>query len=424
MSRTKIVFLLAAALAAACTPTVVPPPAVTPQGDDRYLLDPRTGATDVMAPPLATRFEAAWRNALGGNETEAERLLVEIRQKHGEIVPAMLLDALIDIRAARYDDARRVIERVKQRHPENLVARVYEAEIAVREGSVRIAHDLYRDIAALPDAPPTANERLRQLEEALFNELYAAAQSAPDAEAIRLLREALAFNAGAIEPRILLARKLVALRQFEEARTELDPLLNVAADRAEVQEILAEIDVGRGRYQDAIVRLDRLARRTRDPRYERRLEEIKQEWSAANMPAHVREAWESPAITRSDLAVLLYWAVPNIRFAQNLGSPPIAVDVEDLAGREEVIRALAIGLFDVDPVTRRVSPYRIVPASRFSHHLARVLMLRGAECARGIPTDRVLATCGVSDPLSTFAPEDPVAGRDAQRYLEEIAKKL
>ena len=175
----------------------------------------------------------------------------------------------------------------------------------------------------------------------MFNELYAAAQSASDAEAVRLLREALTFNAGAIEPRILLSQKLVAQRQFDEARRELEPLLNAAPDRAEVQEILAEVDVGRGRYQEAIVRYERLARRTKEPRYAQRLEEIKSEWSAANMPAHFRTALDSTALTRVDFAVLLYWTVPSVRFAQNLGTPQIAVDIEDLAGREEIIRAIA-----------------------------------------------------------------------------------
>ena len=71
------------------------------------------------------------------------------------------------------------------------------------------------------------------------------------------------------------------------------------------------------------------------------------------MPAHYRAAADSLAVTRSDFAVLLYWTVPSVRFAQNLGTPQIAVDIEDVAGREEIIRALALGLYDVDPVTRR-----------------------------------------------------------------------
>ena len=328
------------------------------------------------------------------------------------------------IRGGRYDDARALIARAQEREPENIVARVYAAEVALREKQTRAAYDLYREIDALPEAPASARERLTELEGALFNELYAAAQSAPDAEAVRLLREALSFNPGALEPRVLLAQKLLGQRNFEEARRELEPLLNTAADRSDVQEILAEIDVGRGRYQEAIVRYDRLARRTKEPRYAQRLEQIKSDWSAANMPSHYRAALESTALTRGDLAVLLYWTVPSIRFAQNLRSPQIAVDIEDVSGREEIIRAIAIGLFEVDSVTRRVGPYRTVSAARLSSHLSRVLTLRGAACARGLGQDRVLAACGVEDPLATSPGEATVSGRAALRYLQQVATKL
>lgn len=420
---TNLILCAALLLAAACaTAPVAPPPVVVPQGEDLYLIHPLTGIS--VAPSAADRFDAAYRFGLAGNEAEAERRLAEMRTRNPELlVPGLLLEALIDIRAGRYDEARTALARVDERDAENLAARVYRAEIAVREKQTRVAYDLYRGLATSPEVPRAA-ERIAELESALFNELYAAAQSAEPAESIRLLREALTFNTGAVEPRIMLSQRLVAQRQFDEARRELDPILNTAADRAEVQEILAEVDAGRGRYQEAIVRYDRLARSTKEPRYQRRLEEIKSEWSAANMPSHYRSALESTAITRADLAVLLYWTVPSIRFAQNLGTPQIAVDIQDLAGREEIIRAIALGLYDVDPVTRRVSPHRTVSAGRLASHLSRVLSLRGAACARGIPLDRVLAACGVDDPLAGDASDSTVTGRDALVYIQQVAKKL
>lgn len=417
MIRTKTLLLLAMlVVAASCAPVDTPPPMVAPQGDDRFLIDPRTGWGAPIAPPLASRFENAWRYVLAGNDAEAQRRLTEILTQNPGFGPARVAQAALAIRAGRFAEARAALQGV-----DTVAARVYEAEIAVREGQTRTAYDLYRAIAAEPDAP-TAAERVTQLQETLFNDLFAAAQAAPDAEAVRLLREALAMNAGAVEPRILLAQKLVALRQYEEARRELEPLLNTAAMRPDVQEVLAEVDAGRGRYQEAIVRYERLARATRDPRYERRLEQIKQEWSAANMPSHFRTAMESTELTRAELATLLYWTVPSIRFAQNLSSPPIAIDVEGVPGREEIIRAIAIGLFDVDPVTRRVSPYRAVTAARFEAHLARVLSLRGAACARGLTGDQVLAACGITVPA--HAPDDPVTGREAVTALQQIAKAL
>lgn len=425
MRSTKTVLLLLAVLTlAACTTTAPPPPAVVPQGDDRFLIDPRTGSTETLTPAAENELNAAWSFALSGNEAEARRRIVEIRRKAPESTSATLLEAFLEIRGGRFEEARHAIEMVQERDPENLVARVYQAEIALRTGEPRIAYDLYQAVAALPGAPATAAERLAGLESLLFNDLMARAQGANETESIRLLREALAFNPGAIEPRIQLAQKLVAQKQFDESRRELEPLLNTAPDRPEVQEILAEVDVGRGRYQEAIVRYDRLARRTNDPRYQRRLDDIKSEWSAANMPVQYRAALESGAVTRGDLAILLYWTVPAVRFAQNLGTPQIAVDIEGMAGREEMIRAIALGLFDVDPVTRRVSPHRTVSAGRLAQHLGRVLILRGAACTRGIPQDKVLAACGVTDLTATYAPEATVPGREVQRVMDQVAKAL
>ena len=404
---------------AACTPPAAPPPAVTPQGEDRYLIDPRTGSP-AADPQTDRKFETAWRNVLSGNETEARKLLGEIRKKNPGYVPLALAEAAMDIREGRLASARAVVEKY-----DTIAARVYAAEIALRENDMRRAYDLYRAIAAQPGAPAAASERVAQLENTLYQQLFAAAQATQGAEGIAMLREALAFRPAAIEPRILLAQRLVAQRSFDEARRELEPLLNTGeVDRAEVQEMLAEIDIGRGRYQEAIVRYDRLARRTKDPRYQQRLDQVKEEWSMQNMPAHYRQALESPAVTRADLAVLLYWTVPSIRFARNLGTPPIAVDLEDVPGRDELVRAIALGLFDVDPVTRRVGPFRPVSAERLQRHLIRVLQLRGATCARGATADQVLIACSVTDPLTKWPTDAAVSGRDAEKLLEQVAKAL
>ena len=424
--KTKLLILLAAAmLAAACTSPAPPPPVVTPTGEDRFLIDPRTGYDGATDPQLDQRFEAAWRYLMGGNESEGRRRLAEIRLKNPEYAPALLAEAAMEIRAGNFDAARAAVAAARQQSPEWLAPRVYEAEIAYRRDDVRTAYELYRAVAARGDAPTFVADRVSALQNTLFNQVVTAASAAADAEAVPLFREALTYNPGALDVRISLSGRLVNLKQYDEARRELDPVLNSAeVDRPAVQEILAEIDAGRGRYQEAIVRYDRLARRTNEPRYSQRLEQIKEQWSMANMPPEFRQALESPAITRADLAVLLYWTVPSVRFAQNLGTPPIAIDIENVAGREEIIRAIAIGLYDVDPVTRRVSPARNVTASRLTTHLTRLLTIRGAACARGIPSDRVLAACGIVDPGATVPPDATITGREAARALEQVAKAL
>src|SRR5207253_2235797 len=159
------------------------------------------------------------------------------------------------IREGRFEAAHAILDSAEARAPHYTAARVAEAELAIAENQPRRAYDVYRAVTLEPNAPASAAARLTELSKTLFDQLYHDALSAPETESIRLLREALQFQPGATAARILLVQKLVAQKEFEEARRELEPILNSGeVDRAEVQEALAEIDAGRGRYQEAIVR--------------------------------------------------------------------------------------------------------------------------------------------------------------------------
>ncbi|MEO8034596.1 MAG: hypothetical protein ABI837_09190, partial [Acidobacteriota bacterium] len=144
------------------------------------------------------------------------------------------------------------------------------------------------------------------------------------------------------------------------------------------------------------------------------------------MPPQYQRALEADSITRADFAVLLYWKVSSVRFAQNVGAPPIAIDITELPGREELIRAIALGIFNVDPVTRRVGPGAPVNAASLARLAARVLTVRGASCARVPASDasRVLAACNITDPTATIGSEGPVSGRTASALLDQIDRAL
>lgn len=416
------ILLVAATLAAGCSTPATPPPQVVPGAEQSFTIDPRTGWTGTPAPTVERRFEEAWRFAVRSQPDEARKRLSDLRLKNPEYTPAALAEAVLELTAGNVEVASSIIDQIVAREPDYTAARVYEAEIATNRGDSRRALAIYRDIVKLPSAPAFAQERVTSLEASLFNEAYTAAQTATDAEAIRLLNEALAINPSANDARVQLVQRLVARKSWDDARRALDPLLDSSeVDRPEVQEALAEIDAGRGRFQEAIVRYDRLARRTKEERYTRRLGEIKEQWNAANLPAHVRRALDSEAITRADLATLIYWNVSAVRFAQNVGAPAIAIDIGDLAGRDEIIRAIAIGLYEVDPITRRVSPHRVVTTQNFERQIARLLSLRGAPCARGVAeADKILAACSIPDVTAGTTADAPISGRAAVRVLERV----
>jgi len=410
---------------ARCAPAPPPVVAPAPQGNARFIIDPRTGYEAQPSPVNAKRFEDAWHAIVSGDYTTARKRLDEIRANEPGYAPAQLAEAAIALRQGKTDAARPIVDRILSRRPRYTAAEVYAAEIAIGEKRTRDAYDLYRDVASRPAAPAFVAERITDLGTTLFDQLYSAAAAAPDDEAVRLLREALVINPSANPARILLVQKLVGQHKYDEARSELEPILSTGdVDRAEVQEALAEIDISRGRYEAAIARYERLSKR--DRRFAERLDVIKRQYAEANMPPQFRRAIESEAITRGDLAVLMYWKVASVRFASNMPAPPIAIDIGETPGRDEIVRAMALGIYQVDQVTRRVGPYSPVNAGALARISARLLALRGAACTHGAGADpqRVLASCAIVDPSVGAGPDAPVSGRVAAGVMEQVDKAL
>ena len=413
MKHRSWIVVIAAIVAASCQ--TAPPPVVTPRPESRNLIDPRTGWHGSTTDAVARRFETAWQMILAGDFAGAHSRLQDVRKRDASYAPADLAEVAIAIGEGRFGDAQSKIDQIKPRY---LAVDIYDAELAAAQNRIREAYDRYREIVKSPDAPPAASSRFAELQTRVFDQLYGAAINAQPEDAIRFLREALEIMPNATAARTLLARDLITLKRYDEAKTELDPLMKTAAfDQPEVQEALAEIDVGHGQYEDAIVRYERLARGDSEGKYQRRLEQVKELFAAANMPPQVLRAMDADLITRADLAVLMYWKVASIRFAQNVPAPPIAIDISETPGRDEIIRAIALGIYQIDPVTRRVNPDAEVTGATLVRVAARVLSVRGAACARqaGGP-DAILAACGV-----TVAPEEvPVSGRTASAVLEQV----
>jgi tetratricopeptide (TPR) repeat protein len=424
----KSTILLIATLAivlARCAPAPAPIVAPAPQGGDRYIIDPRIGYDLQPTPANAKRFAEAWHAILGGDYTTARKRLEDIRSREPGYTPAQLAEAAIALRQGKTDAARPIVERILGKRPHYIAAEVYAAEIDIAEKRPREAYDRYRELANRPNAPDFVAGRIAELRTTLFDQLYSAAAAAPDDEAVRLLREALAINPSSSAARISLAQKLVGQHKFDEARTELEPILNSGdVDRTEVQEALAEIDINRGRYEAAIARYERLAKR--DRRFAARLDEIKRQYADANMPPQFRRAIESEAITRADLAVLMYWKVASVRFASNMAAPPIAIDIGETPDRDEIVRAMALGIYQVDPVTRRVGPYTPVNAGALTRIAARMLTMRGAACTRGAGNDpqKLLAACAIVDPALGAGIDAPVSGRVAAGVMEQVDRAL
>lgn len=437
MNRTNRAILilcsLAALFAARCS-TTSPEPGPDTAAEPvlaESLIDPRTGYAPTTSKSTLKRFDRAWNAFRAGQLDEARAQFEELQRRDSAYAPAALGVSAVAIQRGDLDAAQVLVDEVLAAHPGWAAPQIYRAEIFVARDDLRSAVSAYRVAMTEPSFTPASRERMREIERALFDSLVAQARDQPDLQAIALLREALNLMPRQPETRLLLVERLISMKRWDEARRDLDPLfIDGMGERIEVQEYLVKIDVGRGKYQEAIARLERLVRA--DPeRYSGQLDEIKREWNQANLPPQFRKAFESEAINRSDLAVLLFWTVSSVRFPNSLRETPIAVDISDGPGREELARAMSLRLLAVDPATREVGPYRLVTAGQFVRVLGRVLSLKPRlKCVQAIDErsdsirgPRLLESCGLSmDELRD--PDALVSGRIAARAIERTEKVM
>jgi tetratricopeptide (TPR) repeat protein len=427
--KTTLAIAILALLTAACATT---PPVPPPSPSARFgtlTVDPRLGYTGPSDAGAVRRFDAAMHDLLAGRTAMAKEKL----QAASAHPPARLALAALAIEEGDLDTAGRLLAAL----PESAgwtSAAFYRARLLEARGESEPALLAYRALSASPSAPAVAAERMAGLETRLFEEAYQQAQATRGEAAIRHLRRALSFRPDSSAARLHLAQALLENGDLAQARMELDPLLRTAqGEDPAVQATLAEIDAGRKRFEEAISRYERIVARDSNPRYRTRLDEIKREFALSNMPPRYRTAAASPALTRAELATLVYWNVNTVRFGRPSADTPIAIDIANVEGREELIRAIAWGIWSVDPVTRRVDPGRVVTGQNAARALYRVLTLSGLPpCAassipdpeRGDVPVAALRACGVDVTSIRTAPDAPVSGRWAVAALDQIEKIL
>lgn len=428
--RSSLIVILALFALVSCT-TTAPPPAPMPEvGWASLAVDPRLGWSGVSDGDTAARLEAARRDLVAGRHDEAVRRLEEALRRNPAYAPAAVALAGLALEAGDTPLAERHLQTASRGGAEWTALRFYRAELLAAQGREREALEAVRALAAEPGAPAAASSRAGTLTQELFDRLYREASQDPSPAAIGTLREAIRLQPDSSAARLLLVQRLVAAGSLAEARMEIDPLLRGPhSEEPPVQQALAEIEFGRKQYEAAIARYERIIQRSPSPEYAARLALIKREFAAANMPPRYHEAAASETLSRSQMAVLAYWNVSAVRFGRPSSEPPIAVDIAHLQSREEIVRALAFGLLQVDPVTRQAAPDRVMSGASAARLLFRLLLLRGvpscASSALAGPSEsgravNALEACGVDVAALRAAPDAPVTGRWAEQALRRV----
>jgi tetratricopeptide (TPR) repeat protein len=405
-----LVVLLAVGLA--CTSSPPPPPAQpvalprTPldlePADRPYLIDPLEGYSRTVDPAMGERLSNLWRDLLEEGDIEgAARAAAKMLGEDAELFPAQVLAAQVDF--ATRDD-RRVIERllpVGDAMPTYTASQLLLGRATERLGDIPLAYAAYRAVAARsPLARRRAGELHSRALEIVSNRLEEALRLQRFDEADKQL-ELLRSWAPAETLTLEAARKSALARG--DRRAELVAVKELSsrrpADRA-LLERRAELELAVGDPSAGLKIVENLAaRHPQDRSLAEKLESAKFRWRLSQLPQSVQEIAARPELSKADLAVLLYWLVPDVRNSRPTAGR-IATDVLDHPYQEEIVRVVNLGLMDVDPTLHRFSPGATVRRGPALRVLLRTLARFGkADCAGGsVATGPVCETamaCGL-----------------------------
>ncbi len=317
---------------------------------ERFPLDPR----EELSGPFPDGVETGWQALAAGDAQTAEREFLRARSGGAHLAAEI---GLIESRVV-LGQIKEAVDSCEKAltGPVTIPLLVACGEARARNDQVFEAHELYARAAARAPGRPALKERAGELEKEAIESLARSASSGakdqkyPDARrriarAIELRPGDAGLHALAGEIELGAGDTEKAFERFREAY-RLDPT-NVP-----VQEKVAELALERDPAL-AVSVLDELSRK--DPRYQDRAAAARLAFRISNWPPAERDIARSERLTRAGAATLVWWMFPEIREAK-VSASIIASDAVSRRDSRAVLRAVSLGLLDVDRGTHRARP--------------------------------------------------------------------
>jgi len=440
------VALFPAVLAAACASAPPPPPPAARRAplagsivlrERSYLVDPLEGYPGPAVPAaLRERLEAGWSALVEEGDVAAAREAArDLLAASPGLPPAEVLAAQAELAGGDLAAVVRRLVPVGDAAPTYTASQLLLGRAAELAGDVPLSYAAYRAIAA---KSPLAFQRTGELHpralEIVGNRLREALKAGRIEEANRHLDLLRAWAPE--ETSTLEATRAVALSRGDLA-AELAAVKRLAERRAGDTALLerrAELELSVGDPSAGLKIVEGLAERhPGDPALAEKLAAAKFRWRLSLLPQAVRDIGARPDLTRADLAVLIYWLVPQVRYGKATEGR-IATDVLDHPQRDEIVRVVNLGILDVDETLHRFSPG--APARRITglRAMARVLQRFGsAGCLAGDaenPQPSQALACELGARCQLLAADDdcrpgePLAGSDAVELIRRTLKLL
>ncbi len=393
-----------------------------------FLVDPLTGYPREADPERQDRIQAAHRALLTASDREgALETAEELLEEDPGFAPAQVLVAQIELGEGSFAKAVERLLPVSDEMPQYVASQLVLGRAAELVGDVPLAYSAYREIAPrnqrafhkVGELHPRALEIVsNRLQEALRQSRWDEAERhlsllrnwAPSE--VRTLEgaRALAVSRGDRIAELAAVKELVAQRPAERALIER---------RAELE--LAVGDPGAGLQ----IIQNLAAENPRDPGLAEKLAAAKFRWRMSLLPKDVQDVASKPELTKADLAVLLYWLIPNVRYGRPTAGR-IATDVLEHPHQEEIVRVVNLGLMDVDQTLHRFSPGAPARRSTALRSLGLVLSRFGQKltCLTGKGPCETAASCGLVPPEEECRATAALTGGEAVELIRRTLKHL
>ncbi len=353
------------AFLAACAGSGPPAPAPGPavRELDPHLVAPATGYPLTVDRDLASRVDALWDRLRAGEDPEA--ILAagrELRDSAPDLHPAVVLVAQAEF--LRRED-RRVLEALRpvaDEHPDYLACQLLRGRAAERVGELVVAFEAFDDVASASELARERADELRPRAREIVSRRLEEALRRGQIEAAEAHLEWLERRVGDERTTLEATRRIRAATGDLEGELEAVCRLAEIEPGRELEQRCGALQIEVGDVRAGLAAFERLAAAfPEDSEIGEQLERAKFRWRLELLPPMVRDLGRQGELGRADLAALLYWLVPQVRYSQVI-DPPIANDILDHPRHDEILRVVNLGLMQVDETLHRFDPG--APATR------------------------------------------------------------
>lgn len=444
IQRRSAALLLAGLWLGACTPSRTvpvrePQPVQEPERAlsaelRAYLLDPLEGYAQEIDPARAERIRSAHRALVEASDVAGARAAAaELLEVDSGLAPAHVLAAQADLADGRSGEIVSRLLPIGDRMPGYVASQLLLGRAAEADGDIPLAYAAFRAIATRNQL---ALQRLGGLHpravEILYNRLREGLRTGSLDEAQKNLT---LLQSWAPSEVVTLEGALAVAEARDDQAAELSAVQALAARRPDDRKLLErriELEMAVGDPSAGLQIAQNLAAlHPDDAEAARLLESARYRWRLSMLPQAVQTVAARTDLDKADLAVLLYWLVPNVRYARP-SAGRIATDVLDHPHQEEIVRVVNLGLMEVDPTLHRFSPSAPLRRGAALRVLVRTLSTfgQGLTCLdpKSQGTQSAVcagaATCGLLLEGEECLPGEPLSGSEAVELIRRTLKLL